>query len=69
MPDVDRLGGQRPAFVARARETFEIEPDDLVVAGMDESLLHVDAGTPSAARAHEQEAWLLALVVGDRPPI
>ena len=58
-PDVPALA--EPAFVARARETFEIQTDQLVVAAMDESPLAVYAGTPDIAHAHEQEAYLLGL--------
>ena len=49
------------ASLARARETFEVGPDELVVAAMDESPLAIYSGTPAIAHAHEQEAYLLGL--------
>jgi hypothetical protein len=49
------------AALARARETFHVASDELVVAAMDESPLAIYAGAPTVALASEREAYLLGL--------
>jgi hypothetical protein len=61
-PGANALPPAEPGTAERVRETFEIEPDTLVLASLDDSLLLVYAGDPGAAAGREQGRVILGLV-------